>query len=189
VTLKKPDGTYISSQTELESLATNFCTNIFNAQDQTTPEIITQFIQPKVSDIMNERSPVTDTDIENALFMMHPNKSPGSDGFMAGFYIQHWNVLKNDICSAVSGFTEGGQMPEVVNNTILVLILKVKQPQDLTQYRPIALCNVLYKIVSKILALRLRPILDELISEEQSTFVPDRLITDNVITALSAYTI
>jgi hypothetical protein len=79
---------------------------------------------------------------------------------------------------------EGGQMPEVVNNTILVLIPKVKQPQDLTQYRPITLCNVLYKIVSKVLVLRLRPILDDLISEEQIAFVPDRLITDNVITAL-----
>jgi hypothetical protein len=185
VTLKKPEGTYISSQSELESLATEFYTNLFMAQDHTSPEIITQFIQPKVSDIMNEHlcAPVTDIEIENALFMMHPNKSPGPDGFTAGFYIRHWNLLKKDICSAVRGFMEGGQMPKIVNNTTLVLIPKVKQPQDLTQYRPIALCNVLYKIVSKVLALRLRPILDEPISEEQSAFVPDRLITDNVITA------
>jgi hypothetical protein len=54
-------------------------------------------------------------------------------------------------------------MPEIINSTILVLIPKVKQPQDLTQYRPIALCNVLYKIVSKVLTLRLRPVLDEFI--------------------------
>jgi hypothetical protein len=74
-------------------------------------------------------------------------------------------------------------MPDSVNNTVLVLIPKVKQPQDMTQYRPIALCNVLYKIVSKVLSLRLRPTLEEIISEKQSAFVPGRLITDNVLTA------
>jgi hypothetical protein len=68
---------------------------------------------------MNERlcSPVTDEEVENALFMMHPNKSPEPDGFTAGFYIRHWNVLKNDICNAVRRFMEGGEMPEVVNST------------------------------------------------------------------------
>jgi hypothetical protein len=158
---------------------------LFTAQEITNPAVVTQFVQQKVSLSMNEKldAPFTDVEIENALFMMHPNKSPGPDGFTAGFYIRHWNILKEDVCSAVRHFLNGGDMPEDVNKTILVLIPKVKQPQDLTQYRPIALCNVLYKIASKALALRLRPVLDEIVSEEQSAFVPGRLITDNVITA------
>jgi hypothetical protein len=115
---------------------------------------------------MNEKldAPFSDQEIENALFMMHPNKSPGPDGFTTGFYIKHWDILKVDVYAAIRQFLEGGGMPENVNKTILVLIPKVKQPQDLTQYRPIALCNVLYKIASKALALRLRPVLDETIS-------------------------
>jgi hypothetical protein len=77
--LKNDDGNFVSSQSELESLASNFYSSLFTAQEQTTPEVITQFIQPKVSEVMNERlcAPVTNEEIENALFMMHPNKSPG----------------------------------------------------------------------------------------------------------------
>lgn len=92
-------------------------------------------------------------------------------------------MIKHDVCQAVQIFFETGAIPENVNSTVLVLIPKIKDPQDLTQYRPISLCNVLYKIASKVLALRLRPVLEEIIAEEQSAFVPGRLITDNVITA------
>jgi hypothetical protein len=83
----------------------------------------------------------------------------------------------------VQRILKGEDDPSVINNTFLVLIPKVASPEDLGQFRPISLCNVIYMIASKVAANRLKVCLPDIISEEQSTFVLGQLITDNIITA------
>jgi hypothetical protein len=78
-------------------------------------------------------------------------------------------------------------MPEGINDTIIVLIPKVTNPEQLADFRPISLCNVVYKVISKCLVNRLHPFLDGLISETQSAFIPGRMITDNAILAFEGF--
>ena len=114
---------------------------------------------------------------------MFPTKAPGPDGFPVQFFQRHWEVCGADVTKAVLRIVKGEETAESINETILVLIPKVKNPTLLSQFRPISLCNVLYKIASKVISNRVRLVLPDIISEEQSAFVPGRLISDNIITA------
>jgi hypothetical protein len=128
--LKRPDGSICTRQEELESLAADFYQQLFSAQAHSTPEDVVHFVPHKVTPAMNTLldAPFTAEEVKNALFIMKPNKAPGPDGFTAGFFQRHWQLIGNDVCAAVLTFLNGSDMTDIVNNTILVLIRKVKNP-------------------------------------------------------------
>jgi hypothetical protein len=175
----------VTKQEDLELCAVDFYQNLFSAQEVLEPDVVLQHVPCKVSDDMKESltRPFTVEEVKKAIFMMGLNKAPGLDGLTAGFYQAHWDLVGPSVTTAVLDFLNGGIMVEDMNKMTIVLILKIKNPQLMKQFRPISLCNVIYKICSKVLANRMRGFLDDIISEEQSAFVSGRLTTDNVLTA------
>ncbi|KAL5552000.1 hypothetical protein UlMin_002176 [Ulmus minor] len=140
-------------------------------------------IEPKITPQLNRQleRDFEAEDVRTAVFQMAPTKSPGADGMSAIFYQKFWPTVGEEITAACLGFVNGGHPLGSINETIITLLPKIKNPTRITEFRSISLCNVLYKIISKMLANRLRKIMDSVISQEQSAFIPGRLISDNAI--------
>uniref|UniRef100_A0A2N9GPG8 Reverse transcriptase domain-containing protein n=1 Tax=Fagus sylvatica TaxID=28930 RepID=A0A2N9GPG8_FAGSY len=137
-----------------------------------TPEVNQRLLQPFTAD-----------EVRMALFQMHPSKAPGPDGMSSFFFQKYWNIVGADVVAAVLSVLNSGKILRKINLTHISLIPKKKNPERMSEYRPISLCNVVYKIISKVLANRLKVVLPCIISDSQSAFVPGRLITDNVSVA------
>lgn len=127
--------------------------------------------------------PFSSVEVNQALSQMSPLKSPGPDGFPAVFFHRYWDILGADVSSCVLNFLNHMHLPRLLNFTFIVRIPKVTSPKRITEFRPISLCNVVYKIGSKMVANPLKPLLDRIIFPTQPVFVPRRLITYNVLVA------
>jgi hypothetical protein len=134
---------------------------------------------------MNENllSSFTSKEVKKAAFSIGDLKALGLDGLHAIFYKRFWSICGEDITNEVLQAMNTCVIPEGWNDTTVVLIPKVDNLESITQYRPISLCNVIYKIISKMLAQRLKHILPKVISPMHRVFVLERLITDNVLVA------
>jgi hypothetical protein len=183
--LLKDDGAVTEDNGEMQELATEFYRKLYTAEVTSNMQDVLDTVPCKVTADMNNSlmAPYSALEIKNALFQLFPTKAPGPDGFPAHFFQRNWDLCGEEVTKVVFRIINGEESAEIINKTVLVLIPKVQNPTLLSQFRPISLCNVLYKIASKAIANRLKSILPEIISEEQSAFVPGRLITDNIIAA------
>ena len=123
----------------------------------------------------------TPEEIKAVLFNMQDLKAPGPDGFPVIFYKHLWPTVGNDVINVVTSFFHLGSMSKEVNCFLIVLIPKISNPSTTHHFRPISLCNVVYKIISKLLVAKIRPILDKIISPAQSAFIPNRWIAENQV--------
>ncbi|XP_050211401.1 uncharacterized protein LOC126661591 [Mercurialis annua] len=120
-------------------------------------------------------------EVIKAVFSMHNDKTPGSDSFNPTFFKSHWDVVGSDVVKNCQELFMSGAFYERFNDTAIVLVPKVSNPESVSDLKP--LCNVIYKFFSKVLANRMKHLMPVIISETQSAFVENRLITDNFLIA------
>ena len=178
-------GEWVSDKTEMEGMGNNYFNNLFTSSNPAGIPNVVSLVDRVVLDDMNQRL-VRDFDAEEvrrALFQIHPTKVPGPDRMSAIFFQNFWHIVGEDFTIAILDYLNTGRMLSSVNLTYIVMIPNTKSPENLTQFRPISLCNVIYKTISKVLANRLKSILPSIISKSQSAFVLGRLILDNILVA------
>ena len=144
------------------------------------PRVITEEMNAAHTSSFLESKVVT------ALKQMAPLKASGPNGMLPLFYQHFWGLVDNDVTSSVLSWLNSGTLPHPLNHTFITLIPKTKNFELVQEFRPISLCNVLYKIFSKVLTNRLKKVLPLIITEHQSAFTKNRLIPDNILVAFES---
>lgn len=149
----------------LELVVESYFSNLFTSSSSEWDQVI-GCISRRVGTRQNETilAEVHEKEVKAALFSMYPDKSPGPDCMTPGFYQKFWNIVKNEVVFLVRQFFHTGLVDNHRQGTNIALIPKKSNHVHMTDIRPISLCNVLYKVISKVLTNRLKEVVDMIIS-------------------------
>lgn len=183
--IKDANGIWVEGDEGIGEVVVQYFKILFSSS-RLDPEVInvaTKDIKANISEAQNREleKPFLRREVERALKDMNPSKAPGPDGVHAMFFQSYWDIIGDDISKVCLDILNGEGEIGPLNNTWISLIPKTKNPEKMENYRPISLCNVVYKIISKAFANRMKHILHSVISPSQATFIPRRLIIDNIL--------
>lgn len=183
--IKDDHGNWIEDVDIIKAHAINFFKNLYTKEPREHIPYPLASIFPGIDELNLGKlnAEVCEDEIKEAIFSMHPFKAPGIDGLDAIFYQMQLDTVGSSVYTLVQGIFNGQQIPSEINKTLIVLIPKVEHSDSLQLYRPISLCPVIYKAITKIVANGLKGILHDLIGSMQTSFVPGRHIMENIIIA------
>ncbi|XP_065629740.1 uncharacterized protein LOC136067578 [Quercus suber] len=183
--IKLDDGSWIRDREDIQSYFLENFSTLYNSGYPQFPVNLENLIQPRVSYQENlELCKVPSRDeIKKVVFGMKALKAPGPDGFPALFYKHYWDIVGDQLVFAVQSFFLKGWLLKDFNKTFISLIPKKKGAHNFNHFRLIGLCNMSYKVISKIIVNRLRPLLDKMVDPAQVAFVPNRWINENMVLA------
>jgi hypothetical protein len=177
----KNGDTLLSDKDDISEHIVQHFTSIFNTSSSMQDNgLIAECIPKLINEDINNLLTLlpSHAEINHAVFALNSNGAPGPDGFGAIFFQTFWEIVQTDVVNAVTQFFQTGWILPNFNVNTMVLIPKIPNADVVEQFRPIAMANFKFKIISKILADRLAPIMPSIISPEQRGFIHGRLIRD-----------
>lgn len=183
--LEDVDGIFTFGKSNVDRIALNFFKDSLGSEPSTCTATF-ENLQLKLlsaGQCSVLTAPVTSDLIYKTLQHMKKNKAPGPDGFTVEFFLASWDIVGNLFCEAVMDFFTTSVLHKGANNTAITLVPKIKNPTKMTDFRPISLCSVVYKCITKILASRMSAVLPSIVDLSQSAFLKGRNIADNIILA------
>lgn len=174
---------WLSDQDSIGNSFLDYFSYLFASVQPCFPNDLQNLISNSISAETNEQLSTipTSEEVLCALNSMGNFKSLGPDGFNSTFYKHYWGVVEEAVSKEIQHVFRTDKLKPALNHTFIALILKTSSATRVDQFRPIALCNVVFKLITKIISSRLRTILDHIIHPCQAAFIPNRSIGDNVI--------
>ena len=153
----------------VSTLLVGYFRSLFTSSDPQNIDLVLEGVQAMVTEDMNAKlvKRYIAEEVAVAIKEMAPLKAPDPDGMSPLFFQTYWPDIGMDITEAVLSSLNLGSLLKSINYTFISLIAKVKNLEIVTEFRPISLCNVIYKIISKVIANMLKPLLNSIISETQ----------------------
>ena len=179
--IQDADGNIWKDSIHIHSTFLTYFQNIFNSTIQNINPDIFNVVRSRISNTNFEflNKEFSALEVSEATKSLKGNFAPGPDGLSALFYHQYWDIIGLDILNyTLNILNNKGNMTEI-NHTYISLIPKTNNPKNPSDFRPISLCNVILKTITKTVANRIKKVLPNIIHENQSVFLPGRLITDN----------
>ncbi|XP_061363867.1 uncharacterized protein LOC133307381 [Gastrolobium bilobum] len=181
--LRKEDGSWEENLEELKILVIKFFKDLYMEDCQVLQSgsvvnyfpVIDNYLWRRIGDIPSRE------EIRSTFFKMQPYKAPGADGLHAVFLHTQWDKVGESVTNFIIQIFEDPRKVESINQTLICLIPKIDNPELVSQFRPISLCNVIYKGVTKLVASRLRNHMSAIIMPNQCSFVKGRHASDNII--------
>nr|XP_027120329.1 uncharacterized protein LOC113737276 [Coffea arabica] len=181
--IKDQSGAWLEDLQHIRQSAVDFYSSLFASERHGWHSPVLPFSVPQLAPADNDMlAALPDmAELKGVVFALDADSAPGPDDFGAGFYQACWDIIQSDLLEAVQAFFQGMRLPRSFTSTSILLLPKIAGAMQWKDFRPISLCNVCSKVISKLVSDRLGRVLPALVSPWQTGFVPGRGITDNIL--------